>query len=664
MGIFNPSTSGTGSNGSVGINYFTNPNFEDGTTGGWTRFQTASLPTEGSTTTISASSSANTSLAVDTSAPLRGTTSLLYTFGIGGSGTTPQYQGFISPVLTLDPEDYVQPKILNLSMDYYISNTVVYVEKMFRIFVRDVTTGKWQLPLNYDQTIRNSYESLQGIYIQTTAGSSQYQVAIMAVDGYSSTIALMRIDNLYFGPQAKTAIFNSAVIGEIIPFAGSAVPTNFLACDGTAISRSTYSDLFTVVGTTYGVGDGSTTFNLPDTRGIFLSGAGSQTISGITFTRTLGNKQLDTMQGHNHDVRVFTAGAAGGVSVSGNNTAENSTLTGKATTLRDDGINGTPRFGGETRPANLGVNYVIRYRVEGLVASIADGNVSTGLRYTSSASTAIGTSPTTIPYATVDYDNSGGSYNTSTGIFTVSKSSKLEVSAKLLTGSITLSTVQNVILSIVKTGAVNRTSTTLVKGSGASTDYSPEVLDTFDCVAGDQIKVQCFVSVTGTTVNGSFPEYNVFNIKEVGKPSSFIAPTEKRYATVGLLANQSIPNAATTMLTLNTSVGSIAGFSISAGTVVAATSGRYSVSASVGFALNGTGERRLLLYKNGVDLISDHQLYPSNAGINITVPLAAKNIDIIAGDYFELRVFQGSGGALNVISSNANTFLSISQVSA
>jgi microcystin-dependent protein len=55
-----------------------------------------------------------------------------------------------------------------------------------------------------------------------------------------------------------------APTGEVKMFAGSTLPSGFLLCDGSAISRTTYSALFGVIGTTYGVGDGSTTFNLPD----------------------------------------------------------------------------------------------------------------------------------------------------------------------------------------------------------------------------------------------------------------------------------------------------------------------------------------------------------------------------------------------------------------
>ena len=57
------------------------------------------------------------------------------------------------------------------------------------------------------------------------------------------------------------------MVGAILPFAGSTIPDGFLVCDGSAISRSEYSDLFEVIGTTYGAGDGTTTFNLPNMQG-------------------------------------------------------------------------------------------------------------------------------------------------------------------------------------------------------------------------------------------------------------------------------------------------------------------------------------------------------------------------------------------------------------
>ena len=65
--------------------------------------------------------------------------------------------------------------------------------------------------------------------------------------------------------------------GSLFPYAGSSAPTGYLLCDGAAVSRSTYATLFGVLSTTYGSGDGSTTFNLPDLRGRMPLGAGTGT---------------------------------------------------------------------------------------------------------------------------------------------------------------------------------------------------------------------------------------------------------------------------------------------------------------------------------------------------------------------------------------------------
>lgn len=61
-------------------------------------------------------------------------------------------------------------------------------------------------------------------------------------------------------------------VGIVEPFAGASAPTGWLMCDGSAVSRTTYADLFAVVETIYGVGNGSTTFNLPDLRGRAIHG--------------------------------------------------------------------------------------------------------------------------------------------------------------------------------------------------------------------------------------------------------------------------------------------------------------------------------------------------------------------------------------------------------
>ena len=75
--------------------------------------------------------------------------------------------------------------------------------------------------------------------------------------------------------------------GTIKMFGGSTAPDGYLICDGSAVSRTTYAALFAAIGTTYGAGDGSATFNLPDLQGRFPLGAGAG--NGLT-ARTVGQK--------------------------------------------------------------------------------------------------------------------------------------------------------------------------------------------------------------------------------------------------------------------------------------------------------------------------------------------------------------------------------------
>lgn len=91
--------------------------------------------------------------------------------------------------------------------------------------------------------------------------------------------------------------------GVVVDFAGSAAPTGWLICDGSAVSRATYPQLFANIGTTHGAGDGSTTFNLPDCRGKQTVGkhsSGTFVTLGATGgaeTSTLG---IANMPPHNH----------------------------------------------------------------------------------------------------------------------------------------------------------------------------------------------------------------------------------------------------------------------------------------------------------------------------------------------------------------------------
>ena len=118
--------------------------------------------------------------------------------------------------------------------------------------------------------------------------------------------------------------------GIIIPWSSAAIPSGFLECNGQAVSRSTYANLFAVISTTYGIGDGTTTFNVPDlrdrtvvnksnTKSLAQTG-GANTVSPTgNLSGTIANTTLTTAQipAHSHVGTVQMGGNAGAMSGGG-----------------------------------------------------------------------------------------------------------------------------------------------------------------------------------------------------------------------------------------------------------------------------------------------------------------------------------------------------------
>ena len=91
-------------------------------------------------------------------------------------------------------------------------------------------------------------------------------------------------------------------VGSICAFPSSSVPSGFLICDGSLVSRSTYSDLFNVIGTTYGAGDGSTTFALPNLSGRVPMGPDSGYALGSSGGEYSHELTLTELAEHDHEV--------------------------------------------------------------------------------------------------------------------------------------------------------------------------------------------------------------------------------------------------------------------------------------------------------------------------------------------------------------------------
>ena len=146
--------------------------------------------------------------------------------------------------------------------------------------------------------------------------------------------------------------------GTVIYHAANTPPTDFIKANGAAISRTTYSNLFTAIGTTFGVGDGSTTFNVPDLRGEFPRGWDDS--RGIDSGRSFGSAQDDAFQGHDHRLPA-SSGGSGSYNYVFVGTGPFHTQNAKTTDIMNRSGSGTARTASETRPRNIALLACIKY---------------------------------------------------------------------------------------------------------------------------------------------------------------------------------------------------------------------------------------------------------------------------------------------------------------
>jgi microcystin-dependent protein len=200
-----------------------------------------------------------------------------------------------------------------------------------------IVTGATKTKVTYDAKGR------------VTAGADLAASDLPALNGFSDAAPALT-DRVPIYSAAASANRDCAVsevrtligvpAGTLAAYGASSVPTGWLECDGSAVSRSTYADLFAVLSTTWGAGNGTTTFNVPDFRGRAVIGVG--TGSGLTARTLAGTGGAEThvlstgeLPSHAHNIpgRFRTAAVTGnaGRAEQGDTTVGNADITSDAT---------------------------------------------------------------------------------------------------------------------------------------------------------------------------------------------------------------------------------------------------------------------------------------------------------------------------------------------
>lgn len=219
-------------------------------------------------------------------------------------------------------------------------------------FVRDATDGVWKL--------------FNGVTDEPTSVINFEQATLDAIAVGSASIGnvtnqeIQYLSGLIGNIQDQLNAVGGVPTGTITMYGGTSIPSGWIACDGSAISRSTYSGLFSAISTSYGIGDGSTTFNLPDLRGRAPIGVGTGTgLTARNIGSTTGNETqtltIANLPVHDHSIpMIWGTGWTGGnmgnaYSPTGNN----------PTTNGNTGDTGSGTAHNNMQPS-LAVNFIIK----------------------------------------------------------------------------------------------------------------------------------------------------------------------------------------------------------------------------------------------------------------------------------------------------------------
>lgn len=221
--------------------------------------------------------------------------------------------------------------------------------------------GSTQIPVfTVDQQGRLTYAS------NATPSVANTQITGLINNSQIASVANTKISGVITVSQMETIPITAiaGLTGEVKMWPVAVAPAGYFLCDGSAISRTTYKSLYDIIGVSYGVGDGSTTFNLPDFRDRMPVGAGSSYLAantgGSKDAIVVAHTHGITDPGHTH--RYHTGGSGTGnytnnTSVWGGDSYPQTNSNTTGITINSTGSSGI----GANMPPYLGIYFIIRY---------------------------------------------------------------------------------------------------------------------------------------------------------------------------------------------------------------------------------------------------------------------------------------------------------------
>ena len=309
-------------------------------------------------------------------------------WSVGGGGV-----GTLSRITSSVPRQ----STTGTAFQFAVTDTAVFARTRFSLDSVDLnkklslqiahnTTGLFKI-----EVFKNSASDYSGTYTEIPLSSDVSGDTVLLVGNQATAVSFdtdsvpyLEFRLVYVGVGGDTVSFSNVIIGPgfvvqgmgsrspasagfIQAHAGGSIPIGWVACDGSALSQTDYADLFGAIGSSWNTATNPTTgsaysapsagqFRVPDLRGVFVRGIG--TPSGVSAV-TLGGYQPDRVQPHSHNLYANT-----GDTSSGSTTVVELKLHTSATTnefmVHGSGADNPNAIGNETRPRNVGVNYIIK----------------------------------------------------------------------------------------------------------------------------------------------------------------------------------------------------------------------------------------------------------------------------------------------------------------